>query len=431
MKGWLTSAFLLASIASARAENISGQWQGTLHAPGQDRRLVVKIQDVAGKLRAQAYDLDEEPVALPVSKLQHKGTKIAFNIDLLGASFLGDLSADGRNLSGQLMQGKILPLGLQRAAGAAAWVIDPSPHRISFITVEKGVSLEVLDWGGSGRPLLFLTGLGASAHVFDQFALKFTANHHVYGVTRRGYGASSAPAPGPTNYSADRLGDDVATIIDMLKLDRPVLVGHSVAGSELSTMANHHAGKISGLIYLDAGYSYAFYAPGGVVPFGVSLMLDAKDLNADQPADITPTAASIAKFQALLGNYQADVTAAQQFLGKISSLDSGPDNPTTVAQRRRQEIADAIVAGAEKFTSIPVPVLAFFATEPKLPPSLPAAARADATAIADAQAHQADAFAAGVPSAHVIRLPGAIHRVWVSDETKIIQEMNAFMASLP
>ena len=431
MKHWLAPAFLLLSIACARADNISGQWQGTLHAPGQDRRLVVKIEDAAGKLRGRAYNLDEEPVALPVSKLERNGTKITFDIDLMGASFAGDLSADGRVLSGQFHQGKTLPLDLQRAAGAAVWVIDPSPHRVSFIAVEKNVRLEVLDWGGSGRPLLFLAGRGASAHLFDQFAPKFTANHHVYGITRRGYGASSAPPPGPSNYSAGRLGDDVAAIIDALKLDHPVLVGHSVAGSELSVMANHHAGKISGVIYLDAGYSYAFYAPGGVVPFGVSLMLDAKALNAAQPADITPSAANIAKFQALLGNYQADVTAAQQFLGKISPIDSGPDNPLTAAQHRREEIADAIVAGTEKFTTIPVPTLAFFATEPDLPPNLPAAARALALAVGEAQAHQADTFAAGVPSARVVHLPGAIHRIWLSNEAKVTQEMNDFMAKLP
>jgi hypothetical protein len=37
---------------------------------------------------------------------------------------------------------------------------DPSPHTIRFVVVEKNVRLEVLDWGGSGRPLVFLAGVG-------------------------------------------------------------------------------------------------------------------------------------------------------------------------------------------------------------------------------------------------------------------------------
>ena len=30
---------------------------------------------------------------------------------------------------------------------------DPSPHKIQFVTVDENARLEVLDWGGSGRPL--------------------------------------------------------------------------------------------------------------------------------------------------------------------------------------------------------------------------------------------------------------------------------------
>ena len=30
---------------------------------------------------------------------------------------------------------------------------DPSPHQIRFITVQPGVKIETLDWGGTGRLL--------------------------------------------------------------------------------------------------------------------------------------------------------------------------------------------------------------------------------------------------------------------------------------
>jgi hypothetical protein len=43
-----------------------------------------------------------------------------------------------------------------------------------MVEVDKDVSLEVLDWGGAGRPLV-LTGLADDAHIFDQFAPKITA----------------------------------------------------------------------------------------------------------------------------------------------------------------------------------------------------------------------------------------------------------------
>jgi len=76
---------------------------------------------------------------------------------------------------------------------------DTSSHQVQFVTVDKDVRLEVLDWGGDGPPLIFLAGLGDTAHVFDTFAPKFTARHRVYGITRRGFGKSSAPPPTEEN----------------------------------------------------------------------------------------------------------------------------------------------------------------------------------------------------------------------------------------
>jgi non-heme chloroperoxidase len=126
---------------------------------------------------------------------------------------------------------------------------DPSLHQVRWVTVEPGVRLEVLDWGGSGRPLVLLGGLGMTAHVFDGFAEKLTGSYHVYGITRRGYGASSRPASG---YTEDRLVEDDLRVLDALNLTQPVMAGHSVAGNELSELGIHHYGRISGLVYLDA-----------------------------------------------------------------------------------------------------------------------------------------------------------------------------------
>jgi pimeloyl-ACP methyl ester carboxylesterase len=48
-------------------------------------------------------------------------------------------------------------------------------------------------------------------------------------------------------------------VLDALKLSRPVLAGHSIAGEELSSIGSCHPERVSGLIYLDAGYPYALY----------------------------------------------------------------------------------------------------------------------------------------------------------------------------
>src|SRR5215471_5029605 len=94
-----------------------------------------------------------------------------------------------------------------------------------------------------------LAGSGNSAHVFDGFAEKLTNRSHVYGITRRGYGASSRP---PSGYDSARLANDVLAIIDSPRLERPILLGHSLGGKELTALATEHPKRLSGLIYIDS-----------------------------------------------------------------------------------------------------------------------------------------------------------------------------------
>ena len=110
---------------------------------------------------------------------------------------------------------------------------DNTPHKIRFVKVAPGVELEVLDWGGTGKAMVLLTGLGDNAHVYDQFAFQFTDYFHVIGITRRGYLPSSQPRNG---YDvATRAADDIA-VLDALGIEKAVFVGHSIAGSELSEL---------------------------------------------------------------------------------------------------------------------------------------------------------------------------------------------------
>ena len=74
--------------------------------------------------------------------------------------------------------------------------LDVTPHEVTFVTVEPGVQLEVLDFGGTGDAMVLLTGLGDNAHVWDGFAYQFTDNFHVIGITRRGFGRSDQPEDG-------------------------------------------------------------------------------------------------------------------------------------------------------------------------------------------------------------------------------------------
>jgi non-heme chloroperoxidase len=296
---------------------------------------------------------------------------------------------------------------------------DSSPHTVQFVTVDKDVKLEVLDWGGIGRPMVFLAGMGNTAHNFDAFAPKFTPKYHVYGITRRGFGASSKPTPTGTNYTADRLGDDVLAVIDVLKLDHPVLVGHSFAGEELSSIGGRHPERVAGLIYLEAAYGFAYYDPAHPM-----MELEMNDLKrridqleaggVDEKSYLLDLEARVSQFEKTLHDSN---------LGVASMPPIPPRTP----------IQAALNYGAEEYTKIPVPILAIYACPHNWDrtfqndPAMKAKRLAADIALCSAQA---DAFAAGVPSAHVVRIPNADHYVFNSNEAEVVREMNAFLSKL-
>lgn len=205
------------------AQDITGNWQGTLTiSHGTPLRIVLQLtRDDSGTLKATFYSIDQTTDGYGADPITLQGPNAKFVLRFPQASYEGKLSADGNSITGTWIQGSRLPLSFQKATKATAWPLDTSPHTVQFVTVEPDVKLKVIDWGGSGRPLVFLAGLGNTAHVFDKFAPKFIGKYHVYGITRRGFGNSSAPTPNDHNYSSDRLGDDVLTVIHPLTSKSP------------------------------------------------------------------------------------------------------------------------------------------------------------------------------------------------------------------
>ncbi|HEY6456288.1 MAG TPA: alpha/beta hydrolase [Steroidobacteraceae bacterium] len=326
-----------------------------------------------------------------------------------------------------------------------------------FVTVDQDVQLEVLDWGGSGSPLVLLSGLGNTAHVFDEFAPKLTARHHVYGITRRGFGASSVPAAG---YTADRLGDDVLAVLSALKLDRPVLIGHSIAGEELSSIGSRFPDRVAGLIYLEATYGFAYYdGAKGYLPIDVKELRDELDqlLHAADPKRVTqellnvdlpefervlrqqtpvplppgpnPTASDLASFQAL-GDWYSRVRGLHFPEAELRAVRTLTDDGRPRGQKTPPWVAAAINAGETKFTKIPVPILAICAVPQELGPAGPGLSAAERATLEANQSAQVDAFEHGVPSAQVVRLPRANHYIFLSNEAEVLRDIEQFTKSL-
>ena len=346
-------------------------------------------------------------------------------------------------------------------ATAQARYPDSSPHTERMVTVENGVELEVLDWGGLGRPVILLAGLGDTAHVFDDFAPELARSYHVYGITRRGYGVSSAPA---TGYSVARLGQDVLAVMDTLHIERPVIIGHSIAGEELSWIGTHDPRRVAGLVYLDAGYSYALYDPAadtfrtGLAAFQKQLQA----LSADSGAKETSAAqAAIPPFEKALQQHAAcldlphpsnkpdaaDMSSVAAFRGYVGRLVGGPMPASEVQQLAvvradgsvsglapKGPIAAQVSSGGEQFTKIAgVRVLAIFASphddgayvdrDPVLRAKLAACDKESGDA-------QAAAFQRDVPGSTVLVWPNAHHLLFVTQPQQTLRAIHSFIATL-
>jgi pimeloyl-ACP methyl ester carboxylesterase len=389
------------------AQNIAGSWQGTLKAD-KDQRIVLQVQKSGNGWKAMFYSIDEADQATdprPMSSFVLHDATLEFALDQDAGTYQGKLSTTGNTITGTWTQDKPLPLTFVRATKETAWKVDPTPHKVLFVSVEPGVKLEVLDWGGSGRPLILLPGLGDTAHVFDQFALKLASTYHVYGITTRGFGASSAPVPDAANYSADRLGDDVAAVIDALNLDHPILAGHSIAGEYLSSVATRHPEKISALIYIDAGYQYALYdeAHGDPVIDAIELRKKLEQLH--------------------LGTLPRSSTEVDELLAEThrleDSLQQRKDDFLVISKPHLigDPFSVAVLDGEEKYTQLKLPVLAIF----NVPHS---------KVFLRTMEYQEAAFKRQVPSARTYRISNADHYVFQTNEADVLREMNAFIGSL-
>ncbi len=419
---------VLCTITFLHAQGIADHWQATFGQGDHKLRIILIIEKAdSATLKASVYSIDQTPQPMAANTISFNDGTLTFTIDAVHASYEGKLDPSGNTITGTFTQGKPTPLTFERATPATAWQIDPSPHKVQFIPVDTDVKLEVLDWGGTGRPLILLTGLGDNAHVWDKFAPKLTPNYHVYGVTRRGFGASSAPTPNSTNYKADRLGDDVLAVIDALHITRPILAGHSIAGQELSSIGTRHPEKVAALIYLDAGYPYALYDK----THG-ALLIDAVEVR-DQInqffSDISPK-----DQQQLIGDLLANLQQLQKSLQQQQQdMQAVPPPPST--GHPPAPAFFAIRQGVQRYNTIQgAPVLAIFADPHDLGNAMKdkpeVRAAMEAIDLRNVEG-QAKAFETQVPNAKVVRIPYANHYVFRSNEADVLREMNAFIATLP
>jgi len=111
---------------------------------------------------------------------------------------------------------------------------------MNTITAKDGAKIFYKDWG-SGPPIVFSHGWPLTADDWDAQMLYFgQQGFRVIAHDRRGHGRSTQTWDGN---EMNTYADDLAALMDALKLEKAVMVGHSTGGGEVTRYLGRHGTK--------------------------------------------------------------------------------------------------------------------------------------------------------------------------------------------
>ena len=307
--------------------------------------------------------------------------------------------------------------------------MDKSPHKSSFVSV-NGINLHYLDWGGNGDVLLFLAGMGCNAHIFDDFAPKFTDSFHVIALTRRGHGESDHPE---TGYDVDTLTEDIRQFLDVLGIKRVILAGHSMANVELSHFSALYPERVLKLIFLDAAYDRASATRKEMVensPFR-QIQFPGMDVDYYSPEDYLAAMRRAYPSFAIIWNEAME----QQSLHEITQAPDGKiiDRMSDGISKTITDVLNSYVLEDSKINA---PTLAFFALSKGLNAIsdewMTEEQKADIAYYVETRENHwtresIELFQRNVPHARIIEIPEGHHYCFIEQERLVYEEMRKFL----
>jgi len=109
-------------------------------------------------------------------------------------------------------------------------------------------AIHLLDWGGSGPPLILIHATGFLAALWRPIAERLASRFRVIAIDQRGHGDSDKP---PSGYSFEIFARDLQYVIEALELERPLAAGHSSGASTIVVHAAEHPGVISRAVLIE------------------------------------------------------------------------------------------------------------------------------------------------------------------------------------
>jgi uncharacterized protein (TIGR03435 family) len=123
---WIVGVAMLLG-GTLRAQDISGNWQGTLQSGGDGLRTLLKISKAGSGWKAVMYSIDQDGEPIAVTSLTVDGLKFKFTVNPLDVTYIGMLNTDRTLVTGVATQGRHTnALNLSRVSEEDTWAI-PEP----------------------------------------------------------------------------------------------------------------------------------------------------------------------------------------------------------------------------------------------------------------------------------------------------------------
>ncbi len=188
MKRVFIFLFLVMALTLARAQDIAGDWQGTLNTGLGELRLVLHITKAAdGSLTATLDSVDQGANGIPVKSATLKESKLNLDVTAVQGTYEGTVAADGKSISGTWTQAKPFPLEFKRATAPiktehkpakpsdidGAWMgtLDTGMSKLRIVfhitNTEDGLiaTMDSLDQNLKGMPMTSITRNGSSVKI--------------------------------------------------------------------------------------------------------------------------------------------------------------------------------------------------------------------------------------------------------------------------
>ncbi len=159
----------LGAAGVASAQNLAGDWQGTLKPAGAELRLVLHVTKADdGSWKGTLDSVDQGANGIPVTSISLKESKLKLTMDSIHGSYEGTVNTDATEISGTWTQGQSLPLDFKRTTTAAK--TEHAPAKPSDI---DGAWMGTLDAGTAKLRIVFhfvntADGLTATMDSLDQ-----------------------------------------------------------------------------------------------------------------------------------------------------------------------------------------------------------------------------------------------------------------------